>query len=78
MTRKRPMTRNFNTTKRIASSLIPGIHKKVNSIFNDLRPQCTGVEKFFFLSGNLDQGLEIFCEICNVTITKLTKQTINA
>ena len=26
-------TRDFNTTKRIASSLIPSIHKKVNSLF---------------------------------------------
>jgi hypothetical protein len=27
-----------------------------------------------FLSGNMGRKLEIFCKICNVTITKITKQ----
>jgi hypothetical protein len=30
--------------------------------------------KICFLSGNLGRRLEIFCKICNVTITKITKQ----
>ena len=30
-----------------------------------------------FLSGNLGRRLEIFCKICNVTITKITKQMHN-
>jgi hypothetical protein len=33
--------------------------------------------KIFFLSGNLGRSLEIFCKICNVTITNITKQMHN-
>ena len=33
--------------------------------------------KNFFLSGNLDRSLEIFGKICNVTVTKITKQMHN-
>ena len=33
--------------------------------------------KNIFLSGNLGRRLEIFCKICNVTITKITKQMHN-
>jgi hypothetical protein len=33
--------------------------------------------KIFFLSGNLGWSLEIFCKICNVTVTKITKQMHN-
>ena len=37
----------------------------------------SGGGKFFFLSGNLGRRLEIFSKICNVTITKITKQMHN-
>ena len=36
-----------------------------------------GWKNYFFLSGNLGRRLEIFCKICNVTITKITKQMHN-
>jgi hypothetical protein len=58
-------------------------HEKINGSYvkkaeeNACQPQPASVSaragKIFFLSGNLGQRLEIFCEICNVTITKLQK-----